>query len=152
MGPHTPTHTQTHPHTPTHTHTHPHTPTHPPTHPHTLTHTHTHPHTPTHTHMTLHCHFLKTKQGIPSWKFDDNLLTDSDYTNSLEHILRDSLIEHTTQGHQHDFSSTQTNNIQTHLDYQNNNPTFLLQAVITKINSFTKQYMEASNQKVLQNR
>ena len=102
-------------------------------------------------HMALHCHFLKTKQGTPSWKFDDNLLTDSDYTNGLEYILRDSLIEHTTQGHQHDFSSTLTNNIQTHLDYQNNNPTFLLQAVITKINSFTKQYMKVKKQRINEN-
>ena len=101
--------------------------------------------------MALHCHFLKTKQGTPSWKFDDNLLTDSDYTNGLEYILRDSLIEHRTQGHQHDFSSTQTNNIQTHLDYQNNNPTFLLQAVITKINSFIKQYMKAKKQRTNEN-
>ena len=101
-------------------------------------------------HMALHCHFLKTQKGTPEWKFDDNLLTDSDYTNGLEHVLRDSLIEHTTQGHQHDFSSTKTHKIQDHLDFQNNNPTFLLQAIITKINTFSKQYMKVKRRKALE--
>ena len=92
--------------------------------------------------MSLHGHFLKTKRGIPEWKFDDNILTNSDFTEGLNYVIRDSLIEHTHLGHEQDSTQIKTNTIQKHLNYTDNSPTYILQALLSKITEFSKKNHE----------
>ena len=78
---------------------------------------------------------------------DNNILTDSDFTNGLEHSLQDILIVHSNQGHEHDFSQTKTAMLQKHLNLVDIKPAFQLQALISKITIFSKKYMKHRKQK-----
>ena len=98
-------------------------------------------------HMAIHGHFLKTKRGIPEWKFDDNILTNSDFTEGLNHVIRDSLLEHTERGHQQDASQIKTNELQKQLNYIDNPPIFILQALVSKVTEFSKKFMKNKKNK-----
>ena len=99
-------------------------------------------------HMAIHGHFLKTKRGMPEWKFDDNILTNSDFTEGLNHVIRDSLLEHTERGHQQDASQIKTNELQKQLNYIDNPPIFILQAIVAKVTEFSKKFMKIRKTKL----
>ena len=101
-------------------------------------------------HMSLHSQLLKTKKGIPEWKFDDCLLTDETYTQKLDQALRDIIIPH-TRNENISVRDTPTKDLQTHLDYDQQKPQFILQAIISKITDMSKTYMSQKRKLITEN-
>ena len=99
-------------------------------------------------HMALKVHLLKTKKGIPDWKFDDSLLTDVVFTEKLNNALRDIIVPHMIQDEDGQSPQTiPTEELQKYLNYEQQKPEFILQAITTRIIEVSKQHMTQRRKK-----